>query len=235
MLAGEELGDPNVNRGIVFQRYSLYPHLNVYKNITLGLRLGGRPGSEHLSSSQIKKEALDILEKVRLTGHEKKYPHQLSGGMQQRVAIAQSLIMKPKILLMDEPFGALDPDTREDMQLSLIELWEEEKMTIFFVTHDLHEATFLGSRLLVLSQFYTDDRGDGADIRRGAKIVADYLLPRSGVGTNEKHSKEFTKLIAQVRQDGFDPEFIQHANNFNLKHPDSFRTLTMEENVQYPG
>jgi NitT/TauT family transport system ATP-binding protein len=231
-LAGEELGHPGVNRGIVFQRYSLYPHLTVYNNVSLGLRLGGRPGSENLSSADIKKETLGILEKVRLIGHEKKYPHQLSGGMQQRVAIAQSLIMKPKILLMDEPFGALDPDTREDMQLSLIELWEQESMTIFFVTHDLDEATFLGSRLLVLSQFYTDDRGNSKDVQRGAKIVADHPLPRSSVGTDEKHSAEFTALIKHIRKEGFDPEYSQHADDFNLKHPDSFRTLTAEESSQ---
>ena len=104
-LSGKKLGTPDINRGIVFQRYSLYPHLTIYKNVSLGLRLGGRAGSKNLSSAEIKKETLEILERVRLIGHENKYPHQLSGGMQQRVAIAQSLIMKPKILLMDEPFG----------------------------------------------------------------------------------------------------------------------------------
>lgn len=230
-LGGKKLGTPDVNRGIVFQRYSLYPHLSIYKNVSLGLRLGRREGSKKLSSAEIKRETLEILEKVRLIGHENKYPHQLSGGMQQRVAIAQSLIMKPKILLMDEPFGALDPDTREDMQLSLIELWEQENMTIFFVTHDLDEAAFLGSRILVLSQYYTDDRGDDTNTQRGAKIVADYQLPRSGTSTSEKYSAGFAELINHIRTEGFDPEFIQHAEEFNLKHPDSFRTLTEAESA----
>jgi NitT/TauT family transport system ATP-binding protein len=230
-LSGKKLGTPDINRGIVFQRYSLYPHLTIYKNVSLGLRLGGRTGSKNLSSAGIKKETLEILERVRLIGHENKYPHQLSGGMQQRVAIAQSLIMKPKILLMDEPFGALDPDTREDMQLSLIELWEQENMTIFFVTHDLDEAAFLGSRILVLSQYYTDDRGNSEYTQRGAKIVADHQLPRSGVPTSEKYSTGFADLIKQIRTEGFDPDYIQHAQDFNLKHPDSFRTLTEAESA----
>ena len=113
LLEGQVLGAPDQRRGIVFQRYSLYPHLSVLDNVTLGLRLGGRPGSERLTKSDIEDEAYSYLKRVRLEEHARKYPHQLSGGMQQRVAIAQSLIMKPKVLMMDEPFGALDPDTRE--------------------------------------------------------------------------------------------------------------------------
>lgn len=228
-LEDKELGRPDIHRGIVFQRYSLYPHLSVLKNVSLGLRLNGWPNSPRLNSDQIRSEAMNMLHKVRLAQHADKYPHQLSGGMQQRVAIAQSLIMKPKILLMDEPFGALDPDTREDMQLFLIELWEQEQMTVFFVTHDLQEAAFLGSRILVLSQYYTDDRGNSNRIDRGAKIVADHQLSRARTGTGEKHSEAFTTLIDQIRTEGFDPAYLQHAHDFNLKHPDSFRTLTDDE------
>jgi NitT/TauT family transport system ATP-binding protein len=165
------------------------------------------------------------LMRMRLAEHAHKYPHQLSGGMQQRVAIAQSLIMKPKILLMDEPFGALDPDTREDMQLFLLELWQEERMTVFFVTHDLEEAAFLGTRILVLSQYYADDRGDGPEVRRGSKIVADHPLPRAVAGTGIKRSAGFIELLEQIREEGFNPDHLQHMRDFNLKHPDSFRTL----------
>ncbi len=229
LLDQKNVGPPDIHRGIVFQRYSLFPHLTVLDNISLGLRLGGRPGSKEMSSKEIRDEALAIIDSIRLTGHGDKYPHQLSGGMQQRVAIGQSLIMKPRILVMDEPFGALDPDTREDMQLFLIELWEQEQMTIFFVTHDLHEAAFLGTRIIVLSQFYSDDRGNGDGVNRGAKITADYKLPKMASSTVGKQSEEFAELINRIRKEGFDPEFQQHAREFNLKHPDSFQTLTLEE------
>ncbi len=229
LLEQKTVGPPDIHRGIVFQKYSLFPHLSVLGNVSLGLRLGGRPGSKEMSDKAIEEEAQAMLEKIRLAEHGKKYPHELSGGMQQRVAIGQSLIMKPKILVMDEPFGALDPDTREDMQLFLMELWEQEHMTVFFVTHDLEEAAFLGTRIIVLSQYYVDDRGNGSMVNRGAKITADYKLPRTVNSTTVKQSREFTELIDQVRREGFDPDFLQHAQEFNLKHPDSFQTLTHEE------
>ncbi len=234
LLDGEVIGNPDEKRGIVFQRYSLFPHLSVLDNVTLGLRLGGRPGSDKLSKKQIEEEAYSYLKRVRLEEHGRKYPHELSGGMQQRVAIAQSLIMKPKLLLMDEPFGALDPDTREDLQLFLVELWEEQRMTVFFITHDLEEAAFLGTRLLVLSQYYRDDRGDGPDVNRGSKIVADHALPRYMTSTAVKHSAEFGELIQQVREEGFNPEYLQHAREFNLTHPNAYQTLTDEESMEKP-
>jgi NitT/TauT family transport system ATP-binding protein len=234
LLDGEVIGTPDAKRGIVFQRYSLFPHLSVLDNVTLGLRLGGRPGSDRLSRKQIEEEAYSYLKRVRLEDHGKKYPHELSGGMQQRVAIAQSLIMKPKLLLMDEPFGALDPDTREDLQLFLVELWEEQRMTVFFITHDLQEAAFLGTRLLVLSQYYRDDRGDGPEVNRGSKIVADHALPRYMASTEVKHSAEFGDLIQQVREEGFNPEYLQHARTFNLTHPNAYQTLTDEESRETP-
>jgi NitT/TauT family transport system ATP-binding protein len=229
LLDGKGVGTPDQRRGIVFQRYSLFPHLSVLDNVTLGLRLGGRPGSQGLSKKEIEEEAYGYLRRVRLEAHGQKYPHELSGGMQQRVAIAQSLIMKPKLLLMDEPFGALDPDTREDLQLFLIELWEEQQMTVFFITHDLEEAAFLGTRLLVLSQYYRDDRGDTIDSSRGSKIVADHALPRYMSSTHAKRSAEFGELIQQVREEGFNPEYLQHAKTFNLTHPNAYQTLTEQE------
>ncbi len=225
LLQGEPITVPDVNRGLVFQRYSLFPHLSVIDNVGLGLHFAGK------KQSDIKAEAMSYLNRVRLGEHAHKYPHQLSGGMQQRVAIAQSLIMKPKILMMDEPFGALDPDTREDMQLFLLELWEEENMTIFFITHDLEEAAFIGSRILVLSQYYTDDRGN-TDISRGSKIIADHQLSMNVSGTSVKKEKSFKDLITQIREEGFSPEYLQHARDFNLKHPDSFQTLNHKEDAE---
>jgi NitT/TauT family transport system ATP-binding protein len=226
-MEGRDVGHPDTRRGIVFQRYSLFPHLSVLANVMTGPMLGLSWRERGRRKKSIREEAMSYLTRMRLAEHAGKYPHELSGGMQQRVAIAQSLIMKPSILMMDEPFGALDPDTREQMQVLLLELWEAEQMTIFFVTHDLEEAVYLGTRVLVLSQYYTDDRA--ANCKRGAKIVADYQLPRAVNATHVKHHPDFTALVEKIRRDGFDPEGHKHVAKFNLTHPDSFRTLTPEE------
>ncbi len=223
LLDGEPIGLPAPDRGIVYQRYGLYPHLSVIDNVTLGPRLSVGWSERRRRRADIRASGLAALARVRLEPHADKYPHQLSGGMRQRVAIAQSLMMKPRILLMDEPFGALDPDTREQMQLFLLELWEEQGTTIFFVTHDLEEALFVGTRILVLSYYYTDDRGDG--FARGSRIVSDHQLARIASATQVKHDPRFVALIEQLRRDGFDPDHLQHAKSFNLRHPDSFQTL----------
>ncbi|WP_035275867.1 ABC transporter ATP-binding protein [Desulfogranum japonicum] len=229
-LEGKSVGLPDVTRGIVYQKYSLYPHLTVLDNVLMGPRLSMPLLKRWRVRGELREEAFTYLRKVGLAEHYRKYPHELSGGMRQRVAIAQSLIMKPKILLMDEPFGALDPGTRENMQLFLLELWEEFKMTIFFVTHDLEEAVFLGTRILILSQYYTDDRGDGSHANRGAKIVFDTALPKEAQSTSVKSVAAFGALIQQIRREGFDPDYLQHARDFNLNHPYSFQTLRREEN-----
>ncbi|MHC1725220.1 MAG: ABC transporter ATP-binding protein [Syntrophobacteraceae bacterium] len=222
LIGGEPAGPPDTTRGIVYQRYSLFPHLTVLQNVMLGLNLSTSLFKRIRLKKQYLNEAMEYLEQVSLTEHSHKYPHELSGGMQQRVAIAQALIMKPRILLMDEPFGALDPGTREHMQVYLLELWEEHKMTVFFVTHDLEEAVFLGTRILVLSQYYTD--GELGD-RHGARIVADYPLAFEATSTAVKKTAEFGTLIQQIRQEGFDPEYVQKVTDFDLRHPDSFQTL----------
>ncbi len=223
-------GFPDTHRGIVFQKYSLFPHLTVLENVLLGKRLtNNRWWLPWPQNKQFTEEAMHYLEQVRLTDAVNKYPHELSGGMQQRAAIAQALIMKPPALLMDEPFGALDPDTREDVQLFLLDLWEKEKLSIFFVTHDLEEACFLGSRLLVLSQYYTDDRGDHANVNRGGKIVYDNKMMDYSCSTSVKGSEPFKRLVAEIREQGFDPGVRQHVKEFNLAHPDSYQTLTEEE------
>ena len=230
-IENKAVGFPQPNRGIVFQRYSLFPHLSVLNNVLLGKRFRhGRWWLPWKNRSDWLDEAMSYLEQVRLTDAIHKYPHQLSGGMQQRVAIAQALIMKPPVLLMDEPFGALDPDTREDLQLFLLDLWETEKLTIFFITHDLEEACFVGSRLLVLSQYYSDDRGNHENVNRGGKIVGDYQLQSIGNSTKIKQDANFKAFIAKVRDEGFDPKVRQHVRDFNLQHPDSFQTLTTAEN-----
>ncbi|MCK5729182.1 MAG: ABC transporter ATP-binding protein [Methylococcales bacterium] len=230
-IENKAVGFPQPNRGIVFQRYSLFPHLSVLNNVLLGKRFSqGRWWLPWENRKDWLDEAMSYLERVRLSDAIHKYPHELSGGMKQRAAIAQALIMKPPVLLMDEPFGALDPDTREDLQLFLLDLWKSEKLTIFFITHDLEEACFIGSRLLILSQYYSDDRGDKNKVNRGGKIVADYQLKSVINSTKIKQDINFKAFIARVREEGFDPKMLQHVRDFNLQHPDSFQTLTTDEN-----
>jgi NitT/TauT family transport system ATP-binding protein len=226
-IDGSPIRSPDRSRGIVYQKYSLFPHLTVLGNVVLGQRLSMGFLEWRRERARVEAEAHAILSRMRLGKDLHKFPHELSGGMQQRVAIAQALLLRPRVLLMDEPFGALDPGTREDMQLYLLELWEELKMTVFFVTHDLEEAVFLGTRLLVLSQYYRDDRADAAP--RGAKVVADHPLPKEANSTLVKVRVEFAEMLAQVRRDGFEPEYRKHVEEFNLRHPDSWRTLTPQE------
>jgi NitT/TauT family transport system ATP-binding protein len=199
----------------------------VLENVALARTLPASLLERWRRRAQFREEALELLERVQLAEHAHKYPHELSGGMQQRVAIAQALLARPRVLMMDEPFGALDPETREAMQIFLLELWEQQRMTVFFVTHDMEEAVYLGTRVLVLSQHYVDDRGPV--VKRGARIVADYALPNAVTSTKVKHSAEFVELVAEIRRQGFDPEILQHVREFDLRHPDSFRTLTPEE------
>jgi len=139
---GKRIAGPSAERGMVDQKYSLMPHLTVADNIAFGLKLRGVAGSER------RDRAHDWAKKVGLEGSEDKYPSELSGGMQQRVSIAATLILEPKILLMDEPFGALDPKIRMQMQELLVKLWREQQSTVFLVTHSMEEAVYLGDRVL---------------------------------------------------------------------------------------
>lgn len=216
---------PGPDRGIVYQKYSLFPHLTILENIMAGKQLSQPLWKKFSTRKTAREEAFFYLQSIQLEDHAEKYPHQLSGGMQQRVAIAQALIMQPRILLMDEPFGALDPGTRESMQMLILELWEKYGMTVFFVTHDLEEAVFLGTRILVISQFYTHE--NSCEESRGARIVADYKLNDSALSTRVKQTAAFGELIQTIRYEGFKPEVKQHANAFNLTHSDSF--ITYEE------
>jgi len=138
---GQSIDKPGADRGMVDQKYSLMPHLTVVENIAFGLRLRGVDRRERRARAQ------DWAKKVGLEGAEDKYPSELSGGMQQRVSIAATLILEPKILLMDEPFGALDPKIRMQMQELLVRLWNEQQSTVFIVTHSVEEAIYLGDRV----------------------------------------------------------------------------------------
>ena len=141
VVFGKPIEKPSADRGVVDQKYSLLPHLTVIENIAFGLRLRGMPRAER------KAKAIEWANKVGLQGAKNKYPSELSGGMQQRVAIASTLVLEPRILLMDEPFGALDPKIRLQMQELLIKLWREQEGTVFLVTHSIEEALYLGDRV----------------------------------------------------------------------------------------
>jgi NitT/TauT family transport system ATP-binding protein len=145
MLNGKPVAAPGPDRGMVFQSYTLFPWLTVAANIAFGLREKGLPAHKR---NQIVRE---WIERIGLSDFAAHYPKELSGGMQQRTAIARALANEPAILLLDEPFGALDNQTRALMQEMLLDIWERERKTVLFVTHDIEEAIFLASRVLVMT------------------------------------------------------------------------------------
>ncbi len=144
-LDGRPVRGPGADRGMVFQSYTLFPWLSVLDNVCFGLRERGLPRPQQVEIAQ------GFIGKVGLSGFEHHYPKQLSGGMQQRTALARALANGPRMLLMDEPFGALDHQTRELMQELLLGIWEAEAKTVLFVTHDIDEAVFIGSRVVLMS------------------------------------------------------------------------------------
>ncbi len=148
LVHGSPVVGPGADRGMVFQDYTSFDHRSVLENITFGLECEGvrRSVREKLGRDWIDHVGLSVATDAE------KYPHELSGGMRQRVAIARTLILRPRIILMDEPFGALDPQTRMDMQDLLVSLWREAQATVFFVTHSIEEAVFLGDRVYVMGR-----------------------------------------------------------------------------------
>ena len=185
MLDGREVTGPGADRGMVFQSYTLFPWLTVRENIAFGLCERG------VSQAERNKVADRFIQQVGLSGFENHWPKQLSGGMQQRTAIARALANDPKILLLDEPFGALDNQTRALMQEMLLGIWERDQKTVLFVTHDIEEAIFLGSRVIVMS---------ARPGRIKAEIAVDLPHPRS---YKIKTSAEFValkeRLVEEIR------------------------------------
>ena len=194
LIDGEPIvPEPNADRGIVFQRYSLFPHLTVLENVLLGLELersrllGKLFGTSRRNAIA---NASRLLESIGLASARDKYPAQLSGGMQQRLSIAQSVILKPKILLLDEPFGALDPGITLDLHKLILELWAANEMTIFMITHDIKESFQLGTRLLVFDKVRQDPQEPD---RYGARITYDLRLRAPGV-----RSRQDEALLAEA-------------------------------------
>jgi len=144
-VAGEEIAAPAPSRGVVFQEPALFPWLSVMDNVVFGPKTLGQPAASYRA------RAAQIIEQIGLSGFEASYPAELSGGMRQRVGIARVLILEPKVLLMDEPFGSLDAQTRTLMQELLLALWERHQQTVLFVTHDIEEAILLADRVCVMT------------------------------------------------------------------------------------
>ena len=184
------------DRGVVFQRYSVFPHLSVLRNTVFGLECAGAPLSARLFGTARRAaiaEATEMLNAVGLGDSLSLYPSQLSGGMLQRLAIAQALIKRPRILLLDEPFGALDPGIRADMHALITRLWRDYSLTIIMVTHDIREAFTLGTRVLALDKRRHDPH---APHRFGATAIYDLPL--------HKEASEATGEAAIIASDSRD-------------------------------
>jgi NitT/TauT family transport system ATP-binding protein len=182
-VSGKAVEGPGADRGMVFQDYTSFDNRTVLQNVAFGLECGGKPAKERedLAREWIAKVGLNVARDAD------KYPHQLSGGMRQRVAIARTLILHPKIILMDEPFGALDPAIRFNMQDLLIDLWRNLEATVFFITHSVEEAVYLGDRVYILST------GPGT-------ILKEIQLPGPTLPAREmQRQPQFTEVVFEIR------------------------------------
>jgi NitT/TauT family transport system ATP-binding protein len=179
LLDGKPLPDePGPDRGVVFQRYSVFPHMTALENVMVGEEFAAAPLTARLfgkARRESRQRALDMLASVGLAAAGSKYPSELSGGMQQRLAIAQALLRRPRILLLDEPFGALDPGIRADMHELILGLWSKLKLTIFMTSHDIKESFYLGGRVIVLDRVRKDPHEPEL---YGARITYDLPLRR---------------------------------------------------------
>lgn len=180
---GQEHRKPHREIGMVFQSYSLMPWLNVLDNIALGLEFAGWPRKKRIA------EAVDYLDMIGMSGFGQAFPHELSGGMQQRVAIARALANNPNVLLMDEPFGALDAYTRFVMQKELLRIWEQHKKTILFVTHSVDEAVYLADRIILMS-------GNPGRIKKDIEVT----IPRRRERSNPRYGELTAELLALLEK-----------------------------------
>jgi NitT/TauT family transport system ATP-binding protein len=182
-VAGAPVGGPGADRSMVFQDYTSFDNRTVEDNVAFGLEVRGMPAKERRERARewIQKVGLDVKRDAL------KYPHELSGGMRQRVAIARTLALSPRIILMDEPFGALDPTTRLHMQGLLVDLWREAQATVFFVTHSIEEAVYLGDRVYVFSSA-------PGTILREMQVPGPEFPPRE-----MQRKPEFMKYVFEIR------------------------------------
>lgn len=182
-INGRPIRGPSNQIGVVFQTANLLPWLNVRDNLRLGIEI------RRISRPRLEDELASMIELLGLSGFEKSYPHELSGGMQQRTALGQTLMLHPELLLMDEPFGALDALTRDRMNIELLRMWEARRQTVFFVTHSIHESVFLSDRVLVFSP-------------RPGRIIAEIGidLPRPRRMSEVRSSQPFNEYVVKLSQ-----------------------------------
>ncbi|MBN2430520.1 MAG: ATP-binding cassette domain-containing protein [Acidobacteria bacterium] len=222
--------NPSRDRGIVYQQYSLFPFLTAAQNVAMGLMLDQTSLPfrffRHMSWRNLRRRHLEeaeaLLEKLKLANAIRLYPHEMSGGMCQRVAIAQALIMKPEILLLDEPFGALDEATREELQRMLLTLYQENidarakgedsPYTIMIVTHELNEAIYVGDRVVALSQFWNWQE-QGHLRCPGATIVLDQPVPVYHPD-EERNFETFIQVRRRIRQAAFESSVLQDPREY---------------------
>jgi NitT/TauT family transport system ATP-binding protein len=199
LLDGTPLpGECGPDRGVVFQRYSVFPHLTALRNVMFERECVGAPLTARLFGAarrRVRDEAAAMLAEVGLGDALDLYPAQLSGGMQQRLAIAQALIARPRVLLLDEPFGALDPGIRQDMHRLILKLWEAHALTVLMVTHDISEAFNLGTRVLTFDKRRVDPH---APHRYGATAVYDLHLTRKRREAIVEAQQEVLRLTESV-------------------------------------
>lgn len=181
LVNGKKVDGPTPRAGLVFQEYTLFPWRNVRKNIEFGLEISDVPKDKR---REISDRYIDL---VGLKGFEESYPSQLSGGMKQRVSIARTLANNPKVLLMDEPFGSLDAQTRNFMQEELLDIWQKEKKTIIFVTHNVDEAIFLADKVVVLSE-------RPGTVRKEVKVDLERIRDRTGEEFNIYRQKILSEI-----------------------------------------
>jgi NitT/TauT family transport system ATP-binding protein len=186
-VRGEPVVGPGRDRGMIFQKYTSFPQRTVLENVAFGLELN----QQHLglTPEAMREQAMEWITKVGLAGHEHKYPHQLSGGQQQRVAIARTLTLRPPIILMDEPFSALDEPTRLEMEQLVMELWLKVETTVFIITHSISEAVFLGDRVWVMTK---------APGQIGREFLDEIPYTRRADAQEVQESRAFKELVAEI-------------------------------------
>jgi NitT/TauT family transport system ATP-binding protein len=215
LLDGKAVNGPGRDRGMVFQGYTLFPWLSVRKNVMFGLEMNNITGDEAAREADL------WLEMVGLEKFSAAYPHELSGGMKQRVAIARALANQPRILLMDEPFGALDAQSRAKMQAHLLEIWRNIDITILFITHDLDEAIFLADRILVLKAH----PGEVQEL-----IEVPVSRPRNA---SQFASPEFLATKARLEELIHPPApVVTQGSDDEVKTPRMIRFVNVEDNVE---